>query len=95
MFLSKNYPYKNKNLGQLSLACLTTLGSEKILILSQMLILCIEEIDIFIIDTDIYNAACKLIKTQIPIVSMRNREYQAEKRAKSKIHLKRFILKEY
>lgn len=54
-----------------------------------------KKVEITMINADIYYAVCKLIKAQIFAVSMRDLEYQIEKKVKPETDLRIFILEKY
>lgn len=62
---------------------------------TKVLILVTKKVDVTIIDIDTYYVTYKLKKTRVFAISIRNLEYQAKKKAKSKTNLRNIISKEY
>ncbi len=54
-----------------------------------------KDIDIAIIGADIYRGTCRLKRTQVFVISMRDIQYQAEKKAKAKTDLKSVVPQKY
>ena len=54
-----------------------------------------KDIDIAIIGTDTYRAACRLKGAQVFAISMRNIQYQTEKEARAETNSKSVVLQEY
>ena len=55
----------------------------------------VENIDIAMISANVYHAACHLKRVQVFAISVRNIQYQAEKKTRAKTDPKSVILQEY
>lgn len=73
-------------------------GEEKLLILilkAKISIFATKKVDVVIINANIYCISCKFKKAQVFTIFIKDLEYQAEKKARSKTNLKSVILEKY